>query len=312
MIYEIQQRVETLAHNAVAIMDEDERAAFSTRDIRFSHVGFRLETGWKQNYWLAKGNIEASHIDEAYRQFNAKLAEIVPKVALISQCYTQYLNQPFLIHRDDLDVAFLKYRVETKGVGLMFREGELKALNLLLAHPEIPEEFYYYWNDAVNSVGYSSKLALMMSAIEALASVFADKDKEKEKYYKKIEEILGPELKLDLFGTKGSSDQALRNRLVHGEYFNQSDSGKDYVGLVHKKIICYFNDGLFKEKLINEKVVRPQRHFVGNTEEGSVFLRSKGSKPLDLVAIMAEADKTDLWNLPNYELIYDDKIRSNY
>ena len=43
-----------------------------------------------------------------------------------------------------------------------------KALLALLGCPQIPEEFFYYWNDAVNSTGYSSKLVLMFSAIEAL------------------------------------------------------------------------------------------------------------------------------------------------
>ena len=105
-------------------------------------------------------------MDEAYRKFSAKLARIVPKIALISQCYVQHLAQSFLIHRTDSPVAFVKYRVEKKGVGLMFREQHLKALNLLLDHSEFPEEFYYYWNDAVNVVGYSPKLLLMLSAIE--------------------------------------------------------------------------------------------------------------------------------------------------
>lgn len=312
MIYEIHQRIETLSRNTVGIRDGNQPASFSLLNIKFSHWDFTWRDGETQDHWLASSNVEASTVDEAYRQFSAKLAKIVPRIALISQCYVQHLDQSFLIHRTDSPVAFVKYRVEKKGVGLMFREQHLKALGLLLEHSEVPEEFYYYWNDAVNTVGYSSKLLLMLSAIEALVKVLADKDKEKEGYYKKLELILGLDLKTDLFGVKGHSDNALRNRLVHGEYFNGGDSGKDYVDRIHKKIISYFNDVVLKEKLISHDIVRPQRHFSGNTEEGAFYIRSKGSQQLNLKDFLSDVNKTDLYNLTDYEFVYDDVLTANY
>ena len=37
----------------------------------------------------------------------------------------------------------------------MFVESHVTALDRLLADPSIPDEFYYYWNDVVNAVGYT-------------------------------------------------------------------------------------------------------------------------------------------------------------
>ena len=311
MIYEIQQRIKTLSRNTVGILDGNQPASFSLLNIKFSHWDFTWRDGEKQNHWLASSNVEASTVDEAYSEFSAKLARIVPKIALISQCYVQHLAQSFLIHRTDSPVAFVRYRVEINGVGLMFREQHLTALNLLLDQSEVPEEFYYYWNDAVNVVGYSPKLLLMFSAIEALVKIRAGKDKG-AKDWEKLECILGSELKTDLFGVKGNSASGLRHRLVHGEYFNHDDSGKDYFDLVHKRIISYFNDVVLKEKLISQDIVRPQRHFQGNTEEGVFYIRSKGGQPLNLKDFLSDVNKTELYNLTDYEFVYDDVLTANY
>jgi hypothetical protein len=99
---------------------------------------------------------------------------------------------------------------------------------------------------------------------------------------------------------------------VHGEYFNSSDTGKDYVELVHKKIIRYFNESIFGEKLIHEDIVRPHRTFWGNKEEGRFFIRSKNGGPLALKEFLAEVKANDLYRLPNYEFVYDDTLTAEY
>lgn len=312
MMYEIQQRIETLSRNTVGILDGKQPASFSLLNVKFSHWEFTWRDGETQGYWLACSNIEASTVNEAYSQFSAKLATIVPKIALISQCYIQHLSQPFLIHRIDTDLALVRYFADIKGVGLMFREQQLNGLNILLEHSEIPEEFYYYWSDAVNAVGYSPKLLLMFSAIESLVKIRAGKDKG-SKDWEKLEQILGSELKTDLFGAKGNSSTGLRHRLVHGEYFNRDDSGKDYLDLVHKKLVSYFNNSLFGgEQLISEDVVQPQRHFWGNKEQAGFFIRAKGSESLNLKAFLSDVNKTDLYNLTNFEFVYNDSRIAPY
>jgi hypothetical protein len=310
MIYEIQHRIETLAKNAVGI--EKGEPCFASMDISFSNWDFNWNDGWKGKYWLAQGKVEATNGDEAFKMFSTKLAKIVPRIALIAQCYIDSLSQPFLLLKSDADVAFLRFIRDRGATGLMFTEGHQKALITLLGNHQIPEEFFYYWNDAVNSTGYSSKLVLMFSAIEALVKIRDGKTKDK-KDWDKLELILGLELKTTLWGTKENRGEgALRHRLIHGDYFDPGDSGKDYIDLVHKKIITYFNEVILGEKLINENVVNPQRHPFGNKEGSRFFIKAKGSNKLNLKDVLSDIQKNDIYQMENYESVYDEALTKNY
>ena len=197
-IYSIEQRIETLAENA--ILEKGNAASFTTLGIEFSHWDFNLRDGWLQNYWLAKETCVVANVESACQHFNDKLKRIVPRVALVSQCYTEWRGQPYLIVRADLSLGYYVFIRNTNPVGLMFMEDEVKALNLLLDKP-IPEAFYYYWNDAVNTIGYSSKLLLMFCAIEALVKVPGKKGPP-TKDWGRLESILGGELKAELFAPR--------------------------------------------------------------------------------------------------------------
>ena len=227
--------------------------------------------------------------------------KIVPRVALIGQCYVESVLQPYLILREDKDVAFFSFVRSTQGVGLMFGNEELKALGRLLLDDTVAEEFYYYWNDAVNSTGYSSKLLLMFSAIEALVKVRKGHQKGR-KDFGKLEQILGPDLKKEIWGEMGKSKSALRHKLVHGEYFSPDDSGKNYLELIHKKIVEYFNGVIFQEQLIHENVVHPQRHPFGNREGWRGFIKAMDRSELNLKDVLAEFEEKDLGGLERYSL----------
>lgn len=309
MIYRIEHRIETLAENAVRA--ETHSPAFDLLDIKFVHWEFNPRDGWMHNYWLATENIEASSLDEAFKLHREKLARIIPRVALIGQCYVDSVFQPFLLLREDKDVAFFRYVRNTGAVGLMFMNKELEALNQLLVNSDVPEEFYYYWNDAINSIGYSPKLLLMLSAIEALVKI-RNGPATGQKDWAKLEQILGVELKKELWGERGDSENALRHRLVHGEYFRPEDSERNYVDLVHKKMIAYFNNVIFREELIDDNVVNPQRHLFGNRKEWSGFLKADDRAQLNLRDALADVDSNDINNMKRYETVYDAELTGNY
>ena len=98
----------------------------------------------------------------------------------------------------------------------MFMDNELTGLDSLLQDSTVPNEFYWYWNDAINTFGYSSKLLLMFAALEALFR--EDRRISKETYFAKIESVFGQEIKKELYGTKEDKGRSgLRHRLSHGE-----------------------------------------------------------------------------------------------
>lgn len=143
-----------------------------------------------------------------------------------------------LIHREGYDTAFLKYVKEHKGVGLTFAEEELKALEFLLNSSQVPDSFFWYWNDATNATGYTSKLVLMLVAVEALVNKSTPKGKP-DKDWDKLLLILGPKLKKEFWGEKKNSHNALRHRLAHGKYFAPEHGGIVYVDIIHKRIVAY-------------------------------------------------------------------------
>ncbi len=230
----------------------------------------------------------------------------------MSQCYTECATEPFLILRKDSCVAFIRWVGERGSVGLMFMEDEQKALDLLLHNSEIPEEFYYYWNDATNSSGYASKLVLMFSAVEALVKIPTDKGRP-QKDWEKLELILGPELKKDLWGTEKEHRNALRHRLIHGEYFQPEDGQKDYLLLLHQKVVTYLNDSILKKELLHQNVVRPQRHPFDNKQRSFSFIRARGIAKLTLIDVTTDMGETgSRYEFTNYERVVDYELWKNY
>ncbi|MEU1550877.1 hypothetical protein [Nocardia sp. NPDC005745] len=147
----------------------------------------------------------------------------------------------------------------------MFTESEKKALDILLGSNRISEEFFLYWNDAVNADGYSSKLLLMFAAIDALIKPPGGGARNT----RLREPILGQNLSREICGPPPNG---LRNRLVHGEYFSPIDVD-DYVTRVHEKIVRYINDEILHDNLIEEGVTHPQRNFYDNVHTAGRWIQ---------------------------------------
>jgi len=304
--YKIEHKILTLAHCAV-MEKEKEPASFEIDEVKFSHWEFNYRDGWLKDAWLATALIEAENYHKAFAEFIKKLSRLVPRISLISQSYIEYLSEPFIIHKIGSDMAFFRYTNDTGAVGLMFMEGEQKALKILVNNQDIPESFYYYWNDAVNATGYSAKLLLMFSAIEALVK------KKGQKNWELINEILGIELVKELFGTKEQPNTGLRHRLVHGEYFGNQGNGKNYLDLVHNKVIKYFNDKIFKESLIHENVAHPQRHFFGNKQECKTFVKIKIEEHnFSLKDLLQDFNDNGFRTPEKYEHVFDNALNTTY
>jgi hypothetical protein len=300
--YKIQQRIRTLSENAVGVATG--YPSFTAEDIIFSHWEFNHRDGWAIDAWLAEYEVEAEDAAHAHFEFKKRLFKVIPRVSLIGQSYIQYLVQPYLITKEGSDIAFLYYPFDVGPTGLMFQEEEKKALDLLLADKSIPEEFFLYWNDAVNSTGYSSKLLIMFSALDALI-----KKQDGTKDFALRKAILGQELKDKIY----AQGTGLRHRLVHGEYFSDKDD-ENYMELVHKKVVAYFNDVIFQEKLIEENVTGPQRHFFDNDNLIKCWIKQKDEAwPLELRKVLEDCDSNQDSNLPQqYQLVHDDKLNKSY
>jgi len=300
--YEIQHKILTLAHCAV-LQDREKPATFVSEGIEFSHWDFNFRDGWKADAWIASAEMSAENFIDALNTFRATLSKLIPRISLISQSFIEFTREPFVVHKVSSDVAFFHYNEDVRGGGLMFMEKEQRALSELLNHPEVPEEFYYYWNDAVNASGYSAKLLLMFSAVEALAR------KGGEKNIAPVTEIFGEELTKELF----ERDAGLRHQLVHGKYFGQEHNGKNYLELIHNKVIEYFNTKVLSRALIQTGIVNPQRHFFGNKQGGHYIVKRKdGAQIFPLKDMLEDFNENGFQTPIRYEHVFDSSIAKSY
>jgi len=301
-IYKIEYRIQTLAKNAVPNKAQNSYHIFPVGDIIFEHWDFNIRDGWLENAWLAKGEVSSNGFLKAINAFRRKLWKIVPRVSLISQSYIEYHFEPFLVHKKDDDRTFFHCTKDSESGGLMFMENEKQALDELLVSTKIPDEFYYYWNDAVNTLGYSAKLLLMFSALEALAK---RRDKKRFKYPIDLYvHILGKRLANKIF----IQTVGLRHRLVHGEYLSPKQDGKkNYLDLIHKKVISFFNKKILSKHLLSENVVNPQRHFYGSKSEWHRFVRRVDNGTTfelkDLLGEITDDHKIGFRDNKKYELV---------
>ena len=279
--YNISLKLHTLARCTI-ISDDVMTAKFNLDDVSFEHWNYHPTTGCQTDAWLLSGKITAKNFKEADRKFVKKLDKIIPKISFISQCYAEYMGQSFLIHKEGSNDAYIQYSRGRKGVGIHFDNQSLKALNFLADTNEIPEKFFYYWNDMVNTTGYSAKLLLLFAAMDSLAP-------ESKKRKEKREEVLGKELADKLFGEK---QKGARHRLSHGEYLSEEvDKKNDYLTQAYGKIIDYFNKKIFHEELVKE-VVNPQRNPHGNRDGYKIFIRKKANAgDFDFKRIIDECDQ---------------------
>lgn len=302
MKYLIQWKIETLAENAVGV--EADQPSFIAGGIAFTHWEFNRRDGWSADAWQAEAEIEAPDYKLAFKEFGKLLTPVIPRISFVSQAYTEARMQPVLIRREGSGIGvFLDY-FDSGPVGLMFMDKEKDALDKLLTNTGIDDAFFNYWNDAVNTAGHTAKLLVMLSAIEALA-----KKPNGKKDWSKIINILGQELKGEIF----TPSTGLRHRLIHGEYFGTQDS-KNYVNVIHKRVMKYFNDYIFDAKLLSEDVTGPQRHFFGNKMKGTRFIKPINDTVLfDLRTVVADInqDKEHI-EFQFFEWVVDDRQTTNF
>src|SRR6266852_2733468 len=109
MRYRVEQKIETLASNAV--IKDDRMAMFTVDSVTLSHWDFDISRGWASHSWLAEQSVKADNFKRACEIPRKSLGRIVPRIALISQTYIDYLSQPLLIGKEGTNVGFLRYRV---------------------------------------------------------------------------------------------------------------------------------------------------------------------------------------------------------
>lgn len=292
MRYRIEQRIVTQAD--LRIDDETSGGyGFTCNDVTFSAWEEHKNDGfWTHDYWLARMELDKPDLDSAYQSFAERLSQLIPRIAVLTQCYTEYRDQPFLAHQHESDhaVFFLTARRRSP---LPFEQEHLGGLDALLQTSDLPPMFYWYWHDAINAEGYAAKLLLLANAVEALAKhavkeVLDDK-KKKAQRFRKITDILGDDLKKILWGThENHGNDALRHRLSHGEYLQLKDIKSDYASLIHKRVVTYLNQHHLPPETIAEQAEAVPRHPTGTLMGRTYPIKARNGSELSLMPVVRD------------------------
>lgn len=295
--YIIQAKVHTLAQY---YNDNSPYApTFEVNGLEFSHWDFTFAEGHVTEFWMCRTEIRSSDFRSALYDFDKKIGLAISKIALLSQCYTEYFNEPYLIYEKNKEVALFRYTKTSRGVPLAFDKNSLDALRLLQQEQGINTEFYYYWNDMLNVTGYSAKLLLLCSALEALVRSPVNKGGKKEKRIF-LQNILGE----DLYSKIWDQNDGIRHRLTHGEYFKEQADNENYVQQAYEKVIDYFNKEIIKFPAIRT-VVNAQRNPNNNKRGGHYFIRRNNESPsFDLKTLINGCD-INIDYLTKFELVSD-------
>lgn len=280
-IYKIQHKLSVLLHNHASLdkREVQDEYEFTVENIVFRPWPREKENQWRAGEWLAEVDIEAGSLNEAIDTYGYRMTKIIPRISFVGQAYVEDRHAPLFIKRSDKDFGWYRAIRQTDPYPLDFMPEQKQALDRLLTNTDISDNFFYYWKDAVNTTSYTAKLLLMFGAIDCLAK---NDDRKKTRI-----DILGEELAEEIFAQK----TGLRNRLSHGEYLEGSDN-KDYVDLVHKAILKYFNAYIFQRELLTIDVTTPQRGLYGNYERGDFFVKRMNPGPsLDIYGLVEDTEQ---------------------
>jgi hypothetical protein len=295
--YTIEQKISTMAQ--ISFVTEDvTQSDFSMDSMDFSQSP-KISEGFKENYWICRMTLTANSCKEAHQNFVNKFNRIISRISFVGQCAIQTWNQPFIIKKTGCLFGYLNFKEITEGTGLQFGENEKEILQQLLDDGNVPDEFYYYWNDAVNSTNYSSKLLNMFAAIDALT-----KRKRGQR-----ENTLGEDLNSDLY----QPNKGLRHRLIHGEYFSSPDfdSDSNHIDKIHNALMHHFN----KDILSNQKKIRdvknPQRNYTV-TSQGTFFIQRKDNQKLDFEAALRDFNDNNHNSLQHHKIMTEQGLFESF
>ena len=279
--YSIQHRIHTLLHNAAG--KSKQIAEFTYDNIIFRQEGFSMIHGWRTNYWIASGEIEANSGIDAINIFRKKLDTIICALCLVGQAYAEYATFSSLVTRDGLmEALFFYYEENDGGKNLMISPEHISGVDVVLKDKRDFSYFLKYWREVVNTPDYIARLILACSAIDALTKSLSQNDWEEEKHELR-EKILGEDLKEKLYGNRKYFADARRHKLIHGEMGSDLDEVKTMIE-IQNKIIDFFNKEVFGKDIMSKKIINPLRNPYKNFASiGRVIRFTHQQQPLSVL-----------------------------
>lgn len=222
--YFIQHKIYTIAER----WDDFEFDGFLFRPLNKHHE--------MRHGWIASKTVEASNVDDAFKDFYRELAPLTDRISFVSQCYLYLDLESFLIQKLESPFFYMRLSRRDGPSPLMFCDEELNSLKALKNYQKDTPVFHLL-REAINSHSFDTRLSMLSAAMEAIAGEIK-KNKTDKDYI--IDNILGDEkLYNDIF----KSGHGIRNQILHGKNIDIETHGNEpYTYTIYRKIVDYFNN----------------------------------------------------------------------
>ncbi len=305
--YIIEQEIDSLLKNHYFEWQKS-ITSFEFEWITFSEKNYSYWEWAFWNKWIINCELEWENYKDVLNIYSYKISKIIPKISFIGQAYINYNYWSLLVKKWDIWLFF--YRYNNEPVWLNFWKNKQDILLDLYYNKDIPQEFFSYWYDLINTTSYTWKILLLCCSIESLLPKkhkWKTLNKEQSEHNKEVnklrKKIIWNDLDNDLFWR---DDKWLRHRIIHWEYFSPEDFKKNYVVEIHNRIIDYFNKEIIN---IDEKIplwiIDPQRNLFINYKGQRCYLKWSKKFELNIVNLLdnIKQDRILKFNEDTYKIV---------
>ena len=252
----------------------------------------------QQDGWIAKREVEADTVDNAFREFSKDFYRLVDRIGFVGQCYTAAELEPFRITKPADERFFWRYSKKSNPVPLHFEEAERRSLDALESYKEKGDAFRYL-REASNSTSFYTRLVMLVSALEAMAGDIQTKQGPKtNKKYISNNILKDKNLCDKIF----KHEKGIRNQILHGGFVDDDIHGAvDYNVIVYDSIVDYFNKNHGLE--IDKKALGRPRTAARNYKVWSGWCRSGKDNSQASLQILNE--KYGAEDAPAYFMVID-------
>lgn len=211
---------------------------FDFNGFSFSAWSIDCEAG-RQDGWLAKKQIDADTVEQAFEQFSSEFHRIVDRIGFIGQCHTAAELESFIICKPNDERFFWQYTTKMEPVPLHFNENEIRSLTILNQYVESGDVFRCL-REATNATSFYTMFVMLVSALEAIAGTTNEKGSRVINKNVIADEILKDKELTDKLFKFG---EGIRNQILHGGFVDHDmHGGTNYNKIIYNSIIDYFNE----------------------------------------------------------------------
>lgn len=261
-------------------MEKRVDCSFEYDDLKFIQWDFSFSMWAHWDAWVVYNEVLASNFADAVNAHLKKLSQVLPRVFFCVPVWHSFgFHESLLISNDEFQTGFYFMRKERKWTWLVITDEILEVLESK-NFQNIPEKFFSYYSEFINSNTALGWLSLGMGALEIIRPV-----SKKEQI-----ELFWEDLRRKIYWTK---PEWIRHKIHHWKYPQEWDNSEKDFEEMHRAIkTCLLRINPDIEKVYDLRAgfasIPRQKRVI--EWHNWIYLFSENQKPLNLREIVKYDD----------------------